>query len=244
MIAGNTVDTLPIFFTWAVENFPEVNVVVQPDNFDNTLEVCQDYAKRFPSIINLQVHEFDNFSAQFQRSIDMCTCDWTIQMGADEILADFPYSQIPVMMDRMKKDVGTLPRFNLQRDLHHFNAHGFPDYQHRVIRMATGIGMNGAEVDETLNAAPEQRTFLEALPIIHFGHIRPTDALMQKGKDRLKFADQDACDGPPLKEHGEAWFIKRNVQWDREARPLMSQHVRWIEKYVPLDSPIRGDHND
>lgn len=231
MIAGNTADTLDIFFNWAIDNFDEVNVVAQTENYDNTAVICTFYAEKFPNIINLKFHPFDNFSSQFQRAIDMCTKDWVIQLGADEILADFPYNRIPQMMDRMKKDVGILPRFNLQRDMYHYNAKGFPDYQKRLIRMDSGIGMNGAEVDETLNAAAWQCTLLEALPIIHFGHIRPKRALIQKGLDRIKFADKDPCDGAQLKKYGKKWFIKRNKQWDREAQPLMSQHVKWIEKY-------------
>lgn len=239
MIAGNTADTLDVFFTWAVDNFDEVNVVVQPENYDNTIGLCVFYADQYPGIINLKVHPFDNFSAQFQRAIDMCTKEWVFQLGADEILADFPYERIPTMMDRMKKDVGVLPRFNLQRDYKHFNKDGYPDYQQRLIRMGTGIGMDGSVVDEHLNAAPSQMGILEALPMIHFGHIRPPAALQQKGVDRIKFAEDDACDGPKLKEFGENWFIKRNEEWDRQAQPMMSQHVKWIEKYLPGFSPLR-----
>jgi hypothetical protein len=238
MIAGNTADTLDIFFAWAVDNFEEVNVVCQPENFDDTLEVCKMWEEGNERI-RLQIHEFDNFSAQFQRAIDMCTKDWVFQLGSDEILAEFPYGQIPKLMDRMKKDVGVLPRFNLQRDYKHYNADGWPDWQQRLIRMNCGVGMDGAVVDEHLNAAPSQMAILEALPMIHFGHIRPPAALRQKGTDRLRFAEDDACDGPKLKEFGEQWFIKRNEEWDKAATPMMSQHIRWIEKYLPVNSPLR-----
>lgn len=238
-IAGNTADTLDVFFLWAIDNFEEVNVVVQPENYDNTIGLCCFYADQYPDQVNLKVHEFDNFSAQFQRAIDMCSKDWTIQMGADEILADFPYDQLPKLMDRMKKDVGILPRFNLQRDHKHYNKEGYPDWQQRLIRMGAGVGMNGALVDEKLNASPSQMAILEALPIIHFGHIRPNSALQQKGIDRIKFAKDDPCDGPKLEEHGENWFIKRNEEWDREATSMMSQHVAWIEKYLPATSSLR-----
>jgi len=241
MIAGNTADTLDVFFTWATEHFDEINVVVQPDNYDNTLELCQSYDERFESI-KLMVSEFDNFSAQFQRSIDMSTKDWTIQLGADEILAEFPYERLPQMLTRMKKKVAILPRFNLQRDYKHYNEEGYPDFQWRVMNRAAGIGMNGKTVDESLNADPKDCMVLEACPIIHFGHIRPHEALIQKGKDRIKFADDDACDGPPLKEHGIEWFDKRNESWDRVAKTLPHEYVRHIEKYLPSNSVLRGDH--
>lgn len=239
IIAGNTADTLDLFFSWATKHFDEINVVCQLKNYDSTSEICRCWSDHFKSI-NLIFHEFDDFSSQFNRAIQMCTKDWCILLGADEILVDFPYDHIPTLMDRMKKDVGILPRFNLQRDYKHYNREGYPDFQKRLIRMESGIGMNGAIVDETLNADSSQCTILEPLQIIHFGHIRPINALIQKGKDRIRFADADNCDGPKLKEHGIEWFIKRNEKWDREAQSMMTQHVQWIKKYLPENSKLRG----
>lgn len=239
MIAGNTADTLDVFFQWATANFTEVNVVVQPDNYDNTRELVRHWKTAAGGVISVQEHPFDNFSAQFQRAIDMCSKPWCIQLGADEILAEFPYDHLPKLMDRMQKKVAILPRFNLQRDWKHYNRAGYPDYQKRIIKMGYGIGMNGAEVDETLNVDPKDCTVLEALPIIHFGHIRQREALIQKGKDRIKFADVDPCGGPNLKEHGIEWFVKRNHEWDRDAQPLMSQHVEWIDRFLPAGDPLK-----
>ena len=50
MIAGNTDDTLDVFFHWAIENFDEVNVVCQPDNYDATLETCKHWAEIEPAL--------------------------------------------------------------------------------------------------------------------------------------------------------------------------------------------------
>jgi hypothetical protein len=240
MIAGNTADTLDVFFAWALDNFTEVNVVAQPDNYDDTVDVCQHYANAHDDVINLKIHEFENFSAQFQRAIDMCSKPWCIQLGADEILADFPYEKIPDLMARMGKKVGILPRYNLQRDWQHYNREGYPDWQRRVIDVHSDVKMNGAEVDETLCVDPADCAIIESLPIIHFGHIRPHEALIQKGKDRIKFADADPCDGPKLKEHGIEWFEKRNIAWDLAARPVPSLMVKWIDLYLPNDDPMRG----
>lgn len=238
VIAGNTADTLDIFFQWATTYFDEINVVVQPNNFDDTLELCKHWATL--DSVKLQVHEFDNFSAQFQRAIDMCTKPWCIQLGADEILDDFPYAHLPQMMERLNKKVGVFPRLNLQRDYKHFNSRGYPDYQQRLIKMNAGIGMDGKEVDETLNVNPADTVLLDQLPIIHFGHIRPEAALRQKGRDRKRFAAQDRCDGQQLKEVGIEWFIVRNAAWDANAKPLRQQHVQWIERWLQPDSYFRG----
>ena len=232
MIAGNAADTLVVFFEWARAHFTEINVVVQPRNYDNTLELCTEYAEKYPDQIKLQIHEFENFSAQLDRAIAMCTCDFVIVMGSDEILGKFPYEHIPSMLDRMQKDVGMLPRFNLQRDINHYNPMGYPDWQYRIIRMSSGVHYNGKVVDETLDVPIESCIGIEALPIIHFGHIRPEAALKQKGRDRKKFADQDACDGPQLNEVGTDWFIVRNKSWDEVARPVPAPHGEWINEWA------------
>lgn len=230
MIAGNCADVLPTFFKWATAHFSEINVVCQTENYDDTEQVCKDWANEHQSI-KLQFHPFDNFSAQFQRSIDMCSRPWCIQLGADEILTEFPYDKIPDVIERTHKKVGILPRYNLQRDHMHFHKPGYPDYQRRIIKMDEGIGMDGNVVDETLNVEPEDCMWFNAIHIIHFGHIRPAHALKQKGIDRKKFAEHDKCDGKQLLEIGTEWFIERNKLWNEAAYPLSSIDVRWIEKF-------------
>lgn len=233
MIAGNTADTLDVFFQWAVSRFPEVVVLVQPENFDDTKELCSKWEKSNPDIIRVQVHEFDDFSSQKQRAIDMCTKEWCILMDADEILADFPYEQIPHIMERMKANLGYLPRYNLQRDINHYNADGYPDYQARILKTNSGVMMNGKTVDESLvDSHNGQTAVLDMIPILHLGHIRPTESLKQKGRDRIKFADEDRADGRQLKEVGTDWFIARNRAWDENAKPLPKHHAAWVKRYA------------
>lgn len=230
VIAGNTDDTLDVFFRWAHFHFGEINVVVQSENFDNTLDTCKHWAE-ISNRVRLHVHPFDNFSSQFQRAIDMCTKPWCIQMGADEILMDFPYEQLPELMNRMgNAKVATLPRYNFQADFSH--AVGYPDYQNRLIKMGEGIRMDGKDVDETLSFNDKDRVVFDFLPILHLGHLRPSASLIQKGIDRLKFADSDPCDGPPLKKHGITWFVERNKEFDRQAKPINSEIGRWMRKWT------------
>ncbi len=240
VIVGNAADTLDIFFYWALANFEEVNVVVQPDNYDNSLEICKYYGATHSHKVNLLVHEFDDFSSQFDRSIALSTCDFTIVLGSDEILTEFPYQQIPFMMNRLGKDVGVLSRYNLQRDIYHYNQQGYPDIQSRIIRISSGIHFNGRAVDETLDIPDGSSVVLNSIQIIHFGHIRPKYALRQKGIDRKKFAHADRCDGPQLNKVGIDWFIIRNKAWDEQAQPLPNHHISWLDQWIPENSEFRN----
>lgn len=230
--AGNTADTLPVFFKWAIEHFTEINVVVQPNNFDDTLDIIKEWERKHSDVINVKINEFDNFSNQAQRAIDMCSKDWCIILDSDEILGDFPYNEIPTFMSRVNKRVGILPRYNLQKDINHYHTIGYPDYQACIIKMNEGIKFNGKVVDESLEFKQSDSIVIDAVPIIHFGHIRPSHSLLQKGKDRIKFANEDPCDGPSLKKYGIEWFSFRNNLFNKELSKMPRHHILWIRKYV------------
>ena len=207
--------------------------MVDTTNDDETMDAVMYYAKAGYEQVNIKIHKFDNFSAQWNRAIEMATKDFCIYMGADEIIEELPPDGIEKFMNRTKAHVGVLDRFNLQRDTEHYNTRGYPDRQLRVIRMSTGIKMDGKVVDETLGV--DRFTPMEVLPwsIIHWGHIRSLDALALKGKDRLPFAGADDADGGGLETHGENWFIKRNEEWDKEfyLAPLPAHIKRQNDKY-------------
>lgn len=228
MIAGNTADTLETFFRWATDHFTEINVVCQTENVDDTKEICEQWAMH--EYVHVRYHEFDDFSSQKQRSIDMCSRDYIVQLDSDEILSEFPYEQIPRILERSGKSVGAPLLLNLQRDYKHFNPTHHPYYQPRI--MTRGVGMNGKTIDERLDVAPGTIVPIPGLAILHFGHIRPEGALLQKGEDRYRFADADPADGAQLKSVGKGWFKLRNEAWDPHAVPLDREYVMWIERYL------------
>jgi len=197
-----------------MDNFKEINVVVDMDNDDNTMDKVLSYAK-LSDAVNVVIHKFDNFSAQWNRAIEMTTKDFCIYMGADEIMEEIPDNGIERFMNATKADVGVLDRYNLQRDDEHYNVKGFPDRQFRVIRMSSGIKMDGKVVDESLGMTRETKINILPWACIHYGHIRNVEALKLKGKDRNPFANDDNADGKGLSEHGEDWFIVRNTEWDK-----------------------------
>jgi len=224
VIVKNSEDVLDPFFSWAVDNFPEINVVVDTKNDDKTMKKCLKWVKDCPQI-NLIEHKFDNFSLQWNRVIEMTTKDFCIYMGADEILEEIPPDGIEKFMNRTKSHVGVMDRYNLQLNAEHYNSRGFPDRQFRVIRMSTGIKMDGKVVDESLGV--DRFTPMEVLPwsIIHWGHIRNQKALALKGKDRLPFAHADDADGKGLAEHGEDWFAFRNIEWNKSGLKVLPMHL-------------------
>lgn len=215
-IVKNSADVIQSFYVWAVDNFDEINIVVDTNNDDDTLPIVHSLGTINPNVHIIE-YEFDNFSAQWNRAIEMTTKPFCVYMGCDEIIEDMPPNGIEKFMNRTKAHVGVLNRYNLQRDQEHYNTIGFPDRQFRVIRMSTGIKMDGKVVDETLGI--DRFTPIELLPwsIIHWGHIRNRNALLLKGRDRKKFAEHDDADGKGLKEHGENWFLYRNIEWDKDA---------------------------
>jgi len=235
-IVKNSEDVLDTFFLWAMDNFKEINVVVDDKNDDNTVGVAKYWADKSSSI-NLMIHPFDNFSSQKQRAYNMSTKEYSILIDADEILEDIPPNGIENFMNATKSDYGLLHRYNLQRDDEHYNRQGYPDTQLRVIRMSSGIRMNGKLVDETLGVSQNHKGNILPWHIIHYGHVRSINALKLKGKDRLVFADHDSCDGEKLKEHGEDWFIERNVIWNRDEylSSLPNHIVEQSKKYWSND---------
>ena len=230
VIVKNSDDVLGTFFEWAIDNFPEVNMVVDTKNDDMTESVVATYKQKYPDQINLKFCQFDNFSAQKQRAINMCTKPFCLLMDADEIMVEIPDNGIEKFMNATQADVGVLDRYNLQKDDEHYNAKGFPDRQFRVIRMSSGIKMDGKVVDETLGMTKETNISILPWACIHYGHIRNTKSLLLKGQDRKPFAADDGADGKGLNEHGENWFIFRNIEWNKGS---------WL-KEVPLNVLIQN----
>lgn len=237
-IVKNSMDVLPTFLNWAVDNFSEINIVCDTDNDDDTEKYLNMVAnggfssREHHAIVykvNVIFHKFDNFSNQWNRAIEMSTKKYCLYMGCDEILEDIPNDGIEKVMNRSGADVGIFPRYNFQGDDEH--CIGYPDHQYRVIRMSSGIKMNGKVVDETLGFTERTKCIIIPWNILHYGHIRPIDALKLKGKDRIKFANDDACDGEMLKKYGENWFIERNKLWNDKRTQVPICITNYSRKY-------------
>jgi hypothetical protein len=225
----NCSDVQFTFYNWAVDNFDEINIVVDPNNGDDTYHNVMGLMESNDKV-RVLVHEFDDFSSQKQRAYDMCTKPYALLMDSDEILVDIPDDAIAKFMDRAGADVGAFSRINFQIDDEHMK-YGDNDYQYRLVKRGSDVKMNGAPVDERLRIGMNNKPILLPWEILHYGHIRPVRHLLLKGEDRLRFAKDDACDGPMLEKHGESWFVDRNVEWDALALPAPIHATTQSKKY-------------
>jgi glycosyltransferase involved in cell wall biosynthesis len=240
VIIKNSSDTLDIFFNWALDYFEEICVVVDPQNYDTTLQDCYRWSlvPQFTTDIKNRIiiveHPFDNFSNQWNRSFKLASKEWIFYIGSDEILSPCNYDSLIPALQRLKKKVGTFPRYNLQTSRHQALEIGYPDYQFRLFNKNDEIQMDGKAVDESINCKDSYMIFPQH--IIHLGHIRPHQALLQKGIDRIKFKDTDACDGSGLTKFGEKWFLERNKEFEKFVFSIQDQEVlEHIDKYIPLE---------
>lgn len=228
MIAKNCSDVLPVSLGWATQNFEEVNVVVDVQNSDATDAVLATFSDKMN--INIISRRFDNFSSQKNAAFDMATRPWILSVDSDEIFEDgIPWDNILRPLEYGKVDVAAFDLYNLQIDKHHFKLPILP--KPRLIRKSIAK-MDGKPADEGLDLF-NKKLILYPYALIHFGHIRDRDHLLLKGKDRIKFVDDDPCDGPGMKIHGENWFIERNKEWEKEGIVEVPFHVKLtIEKYA------------
>ena len=223
IIAKNCADIISTTLRWATDNFEEVNVVVDPNNYDSTLRVVTLWGEN----LNILVREFDDFSTQKNKAFAMATRPWVLSVDSDEIYEDIPWDKLVEGMDRAKADIGAFKIYNLQKDSDHFLL---PlSYKPRLMRKEFA-SMDGKPVDESIDFSRGKIAYFPYAHI-HFGHIRHTDALLEKGKDRIKFIDDDPCDGPGMKKHGTSWFVKRNESWDTRISECPKQVKKAVKKY-------------
>lgn len=228
MIAKNCADIVETSLNWATDNFKEINIVVDPENEDNTVEVIESWYPKFGNIINVQYHPFDNFSSQKNRAFTMATKPWVLSVDTDEIYEqNIMWDKLVEVLERTKQDVGAFNIYHIQKDFEHFK----PPIELKPRLMKKDVAkMDGKPVDEGIQLLKRKITYFPYAHI-HFGHIRNEEALKIKGKDRIKFKDQDSCDGKGLNEHGTDWFIERNKKWNEQIERCPKEIVETIERY-------------
>jgi glycosyltransferase involved in cell wall biosynthesis len=225
MIAKNCADILPVSLAWATANFNEVNLIVDTDNDDDTLIE----AHKFDRTVLVEHNTFKNFSQQKNLAMSLASTPWVLSVDSDEIFEELEWDSLVDVMTRGGYDAASFALHNLQRDLYHYLPPVIPKV--RLIRRDIAK-MDGKPADEGL-AFNNKRVMNFPYAMIHFGHVRNEKALKLKGKDRIKFINEDPCDGPGMKKHGEDWFIKRNEEWDKRVEKLPKHLLDLVAKYVP-----------
>lgn len=228
MIAKNCADTIPMTLLWAIDNFEEIIVVVSNHNDDRTLDEVSYYANKYPGI-RVLVHEFDNFSSQKNRAFDMATKPWILSVDSDEIYEkNIPWDRIVTKMDSIGKTIGSFYLYNLQKDYFHYRVP--MELKARLMKREIAR-MDGKSVDEGIDMS-SGKVIQFPYAHIHFGHVRTEKALLLKGKDRIKFKDEDKCDGPGMEIHGERWFIERNKEWNNKIEKCPGEVILSINDII------------
>lgn len=227
MIAKNCADIIDTSLRWAVDNFEEINIVVDTENADGTRNMVMCFADAWDSI-HVKFHKFDNFSAQKNRAFEMATRPWVLSVDSDEIYEqDVEWDRLTESLDRSKIEVASFQLYNLQKDLDHY----LPPILPKIRLIKRNIAkMDGRLVDEGLDFA-NRKTIHFPYAHIHFGHVRTEVALKQKGVDRVVYKQTDPCDGPGLTQFGDDWFIKRNESWDQRVTRVPRTVRETINKY-------------
>lgn len=187
MIAKNCADIVDTSLRWAVDNFEEINVVVDTHNSDTTKSIIHFMADAWESI-KVQYHKFDDFSSQKNRAFDMATTPWVLSVDSDEIYeSGIEWDKLVGVLDRIGSEAASFRLYNLQLDLSHYKLPILPKV--RLMRRDVAK-MDGCLVDEGLDFANKKLTHFPYAHI-HFGHVRSVKALKQKGFDRLRYKDTD-----------------------------------------------------
>ena len=77
----------------------------------------------------------------------------------------------------------------------------------------------------------ERCMFIPKVLMLHWGHIRSRDRLIEKTQIYKKFINIDNADGEMIKKHDD-WFAQRNVEWDANAIKLVdSKLIQYVEKW-------------
>jgi hypothetical protein len=230
IIAQNCADTIGATLKWATENFEEVNIVYDPENYDSTVGIISKYD------VITKVRKFDNFRDQKQHALDMATRPWVLSVDTDEVFEDdVPFDNICSRLERSNKKVASFNLINLQKS---YMEHISIDPKARLISK-THAKMLDKIVDTNIDTRGLPHIHFPFF-IIHFGHLRKKNELILKGKQKLEYANSDKCDGNKLKETSGRWFYERNKIWDEQTTRNPSNVVKSSEKYLHLID-IRGE---
>ena len=217
-------DCLPRTMEWLIEHFEEINVVDSGQSTDNTTAILNSYKNQ----INLYTRPFDNFQNQTNFILEKNTKPWFLAIDGDEIIySQWTMDQIAQLLEKQDKTLAIFDRINFQKDIYHKQPVR-SDYQYRLFKSskrATG------QMHDLYDISVERCMFIPKVLMLHWGHIRSRDRLIEKTQIYKKFINIDSADGAMIKEHDD-WFAQRNVEWDANAIKLVdSKLIEYVEKW-------------
>ncbi|HUB31317.1 MAG TPA: glycosyltransferase family 2 protein [Terracidiphilus sp.] len=138
MIAMNEEANLPR--TLESVRWADEIVVVDSGSTDRTVEIAKSFGAK------TSYHSFGGHGEQKNIALDLCTCDWTLLLDADEVLTPELQAEILALLsDQPEFDAYWIPRLNLY--FGRWVRHGgfYPDHKLRLFRrgsarLSEGVG--------------------------------------------------------------------------------------------------------
>jgi hypothetical protein len=228
MVAQNCEDTIKMVLEELVKNFENI-IIVYDDSFDNTESILQQYLKLYPSI-KLYKNKFIDIGQQKTYATSMAETGWVIIIDSDEFISEVDFDKYVTFAEKNNIGAYYFKRYNLINDLYHYRSVGFPDNQLRMMRKIHSKVYE--PVHHRYYDIPKGMKIMEINQgyLVHLGDIRNEKYLIQKGKDRIKFVDNDECDGNQLKEDIN-WFVTRKELWKKDAELLPENIQNLIRGY-------------
>lgn len=214
----NSIDCLPRTLQWCLENFEEINIVESGANTDGSEQLLRKYKDR----INLFTREDDGFKNQSNFILEKSTKPWTFLLDADEIIyGPWSLDQVVKLMEKENRTMCSMDRLNFQQDIYHTRSPLRPDPQVRLVH--SGARVTG-EMHELWDFSKERLMFIPQLLMLHWGHIRSKEKLVEKSMHYKKYIKVDHVDGKNIEAHDD-WFHRRNKEWNKNLTPINNEEL-------------------
>lgn len=226
-VVANSEDCLPIFFNWSLPRFEEI-ILVKSDSTDKTNEILDRYKKKYSSQITLIYKKIVDIASQKQYCIELSTKKYQLVIDADEVCEDIDWDNLVNQLESNNIDLVHLPRYNLQKDIHHYLSTAYPDLQPRLFKSGVRFADDPIYQTHHIMVGASNQIAIKFPHIIHWGHIRNEKQLQWKSNMRRRYADTDLCDGQGLKTHSN-WYFERNKELDNNIKPLPDNVKNFIQ---------------
>lgn len=117
----------------SVKDLADEITIVDGTSTDSTVEIAKSFGAKVEIVRNLP-----NFHINKQKAIDMATCDWILQLDADERVSDALSSEIKSTISDSDKNGYWMPRKNWFLGRFLTKGGQYPDYTLRLYRKGKG----------------------------------------------------------------------------------------------------------